>query len=373
MEQKLISEENEVQHEAIDSGLRWYQVAARNQTIQHLKAGKKRVCVVMPTGTGKTKTSVSIAGHPDLHKFLGVSNRPIRVLFIAHRHRLLTQAEKAFSEDLNVELICQSMASDIPQSVIDKGFDIVFQDEGHHEACMSFQLLLDKMDCPIVYFSATPDRADGLLIKVDAFVEPISREQAVEEGFISPTSVFSFVDAPSKEKVEVLKDIFDNFAHIMEGTMVFVKTKKEVLELEKHLRGLGYTAVGLITQSKKETEKVLNSFSSGETQFLINCAKIGEGVDVKGCVSVVIGRQLGSYALLNQLIGRSVRKDSKSQVFELINPLSASNLDSTRVVGEPEKHLLYAKLGNEWKEYEFDYSYAMTNKQMGLVSSVGNR
>ena len=70
--------------------LRWYQIAARNQTIQALEDGVKRVLIVQPTGSGKTLTIVSSLSHPDFRKALGVKGeRPIRVLFIAHKHRLL--------------------------------------------------------------------------------------------------------------------------------------------------------------------------------------------------------------------------------------------------------------------------------------------
>ena len=74
-----------------------------------------------------------------------------------------------------------------------------------------------------------------------------------------------------------------------------------------------------------------------------------------GCTDVILGRQFGSYPQLNQVIGRAARPDSECRVWELINPLSANNLDTTVVVGTPVRHRLVSKLRGEWNEREFNY------------------
>lgn len=351
--------------------LRWYQVAARNATIQALAEGQKRILIVLPTGAGKTITVACTMGVPEILHALKITGRRLRVLFVAHKHRLLTQAEQTFATENNVELIIQSMFSDIPQEVIERGWDLCVLDEAHHEACSSFQYQLEKLgDFPIVGLTATPDRADGCLIKFDIIINPISRDQAVEEGFLARTKIHSFVDAPTREKVEVLGDIFNSYAHQMGQTMVFVKTKKEVTAITTMLQSLGYEAVGVLTQSEKELDRLLNDFSAGRVQFIVNCNKINEGVDVVGCTDVVLGRQYGSYSQLNQVIGRAARPDSECNVWELINPLSGRNMDTTVIVGTPEYHRLVSKEQGEWVEREFNYISHRTNKQLGIASGI---
>lgn len=348
--------------------LRWYQIAARNQCYAAMAKGKYRILVVLPTGTGKTNTCVAIASGSQLRQMLKVpDDRKIRVLFVAHRHRLLSQAEIAFSQEMDVELIVQTSASAIPEEVLQRGFDLVVIDEAHHEACTQVQMKLEYIHTPIILLTATDERHDGLMIKYDVRIEPLTREQAVREGWLSPTSIYSFVDSPTKNKVEIVKDILNEFASMMDGTMIFMRTKKEVLEIQTHLIGMGYKAIGLLSQSDTKVNEILNAFSRGEVDFVINCQKIGEGVDVKGCSTVVIGRTLDSYSLLNQLIGRASRPDSKCQVFEIINPLSPSNLDSTRVVGEPEAHYLYERLGDKWIEHVFNCQSGLSNSQLGIA------
>ena len=356
-----------------DKEVRWYQVAARNGVEDALeKSAIARVLVVLPTGAGKTITSGMIFASHRVRKALNVpADRNLRLLFIAHKHRLLTQAEAAYAAAEGVDFISQSAFADIPADVLAQGWDITCIDEAHHEAMSTIQYHLDKLgNHPIIGLTATPDRADGCLIKFDTVVAPISREQAVEEGYLAPTKIHSFMDVPSKEKVDVLNDIFDNFAHQMGQSMVFVKTKKEVQAITDSLVGRGYAAIGILNQSEKELDTILNRFSNGEVQFIVNCNKINEGVDVKGCTDVVLGRQFGSYSQLNQVIGRAARPDSDCNVWELVNPLSGRNLDTTVIVGTPESHRLVSKEGGNWVERQFDYITHRTNKQLGVSSGV---
>jgi len=351
--------------------IRWYQIAARNATINALARGERRILIVLPTGAGKTITIACTMSSPEIMKALNVTGRKIRVLFVAHKHRLLSQAEQTFAEESNVELILQSMFTDIPKDVLDKGWDICVLDEAHHEGCSTFQYHLEKLgNFPIIGLTATPDRADGCLIKFDTIVNPISREQAVAEGYLAPTHIHSFIDVPSKEKVTVLTDIFTEYAWQMGQTMVFVKTKKEVNAIATVLENLGYDAVGITDQNERELNNLLEAFSRGEVKFLINCNKINEGVDVKGCTDVVLGRQFGSYPQLNQVIGRAARPDSDCNVWELVNPLSGRNLDTTVVVGTPESHRLVNKEGGRWVERQFNYITHRTNKQLGISSGI---
>lgn len=353
---------------------RWYQIAAKNQVEDILEHNPiARILVQLPTGAGKTTTSGMIFSSPRIRQALGVKEgEKLRLLFCAHKHRLLSQAELEFAHESNIEFIPQSIFSDIPTDVLQKGWHITCIDEAHHESCATIQYHLDNMgNHPILGLSATPERADGFVIKFDEIINPISREQAVAEGWLAETNIHSFVDVTSKDKVGILSDIFDNFAHEMGQSLVFVKTKKEVGALTLKLRSLGYKAVGLLNQKGIEVDAILNQFSAGEVQFVVNCNIISEGVDTKGCNTIVIGRQVGSYPMLNQIIGRAARPDSACNVWELVNPLSGTNLDTTAVVGIPESHRLVWKQGKQWLQQEFDYVTHRTNKQLGITQVIG--
>jgi superfamily II DNA or RNA helicase len=347
---------------------RWYQVATLHRVEECLEEGVMRILVHQPTGCGKTLTSGLIFSSDRVRRALGIkTDRPLNLLFIAHKHRLLTQAEETYASASNVNFMAQSAFQDIPD---DLEWDIACIDEAHHEAMTSIQYQLEKLgDKPIIGLTATPDRADGLLIKFEEIVCPISREKAVEEGWLAPTFLNSVIDTPQTNKVPALIRLFDHYGHEMGQTMIFVRTKREVRELTAYLNERFAApstnmftklrsrapAQAILDQSEREVNDILNAFSDGHIQFIVNCNKINEGVDVKGCTTVVLGRQFGSYPQLNQVIGRAARPDSDCNVWELINPLSGRNLDTTVVVGTPERHRLISTSRGEYVEQEFEY------------------
>ena len=105
-----------------NKAVRWYQLAARNGVEAALEQNPNaRVLVHLPTGAGKTITSGLIFSSSRVRKALNIDpNRKLRLLFIAHKHRLLTQAELAYAEAENIEFIPQSVFSDIPDDVLKK-------------------------------------------------------------------------------------------------------------------------------------------------------------------------------------------------------------------------------------------------------------
>lgn len=353
-----------------DKPVRWYQIAARNQVEEAMLRRVKRILVVLPTGAGKTITSGLIFTSEKIRKFLKIkAGRKLRLLFIAHKHRLLTQAERAYADAANVEFIPHSAFQDLPE---DTKWDIACIDEAHHEAMMSIQLQLERIGKkPIIGLTATPDRADGCVIKFEVIVNPISREQAVAEGYLAPTWLNSIVDSANPDKTEVTKMLIDQFGDEFGQTMMFFRTKKEVRNVTEYLNEKGYKAVAIEDQSEHELDSLLDQFSKGDFQFVVNCNKINEGVDVKGCTDVYLGRAYGSYPQLNQVIGRAARPDSKCVVWELINPLSGRNLDTTVVVGTPEQHRLIYKRRGVWIEADFDYTSTMVGgQQLAAAPSV---
>lgn len=365
---------------------RWYQVAQRNQVedafIHH---NAQRVCLVSPTGTGKTVSAGIIFNSEKIRSFVGVSNEldshghykeKLRVLFVAHRDRLLQQAVVTYAMANGVELIVQSCFSDIPVSVLEKGWHLTVLDESHHEAMSKLQYQLENYTqntkhklgfIPLLGLTATPDRADGCIIKFDILINVMSREQAVVEGWLAETYIYSFVDANARDnKVDLLTDIFEQYHDEMGRGIVFVATKAEARELSDNIGLLtGKLVFNAVDVSSGTLNQALDDFSKGKWDFIVNCGKLGEGIDVKGCESVIIGENVNSYPKLSQIVGRASRPDSVCRVWELVNPLKI-NLDTTVVVGIPKQHKLIYKKRGLWTEKEFDYSSDDMDDSFGL-------
>ena len=340
-----------------DKKLRWYQRSLINQTIQALQNDSKRVLNVLPTGGGKTLSIAASLSVPEIRKICGIPNhntRPLRVMFASHKHRLLTQAENTFIKESNVEVITQSIFSDIPEDI---EWDITVLDEAHHESCSSFQYQLEKLGEKIIIgLTATPDRADGCLIKFDTIIEPITREQAVEEGFLAETDLISVIDYTDKNKVEITTSLIDAYPDKFNEMLMFFSTKKEASDIASLLNDRGIVTACITNQTDNQIDEILAKFSNGDIQVITNCSKINEGVDVKNCSSVFLGRTFGSYPQLNQVIGRAARPDSDCVVWELVNPLNKNALDTTNVVGIPRSHVLMEKSSdNKWGGRQFIY------------------
>lgn len=338
--------------------IRWYQIAARNMLTASLKRGIKRNLIVMPTGSGKTLTiACTLDQNPELLEVLGVKGRKLRVLYMAHLDRLLVQAARTFQSEHNVELKICTPFTNIPTEDLEWA-DVVVIDEAQHEAMHSVQLQLDKMaEKPIIGLTATPDRADGMVLKFENIIQPMSREQAVQEGWLAETSVWSIVDLSGKDKVPLICQTINVYHEIMRKTIIFTRTRKEGASVARYIESLGLSVVLLDQQTKSQVSTILDDFSKGKYQFVVNCSKIGEGVDCAGVVSIIIGKNLGSYMQLNQYIGRTARPDDDSQVFEFINPLSGTNLDTTVVIGTPKRHVLCEPMqSGEFIEREFNYT-----------------
>lgn len=331
-----------------DKEARDLQIIVRNQTYAALLEGHKRILVIMPTGSGKTITSGLILIDEGIREICKVKpTEQIIVWFLCHRHRLLSQAEAAYAAEESIKIVPISTAGEIPTDHVPH---IIIYDEAHHEATLSVQQRLEKITvAPMIGFTANDvdARGDKRLCKFSKIIQPMTRAEAVKAGYLAESHVFSFVDS-SRSLIELGLDMVKECQSIMGQTMPFVKTKKEAFEFHEGLKKLGYKSELLIDISEGELNRQLSRFEQGEYQYGVSCMKLGEGVDVRGCQSIMNLRKLRSRGLLNQFIGRSARPDCPSFIFEGIDPLT-SNLDATSIVGVPKEHRMFYKVRGEWR------------------------
>src|SRR6058998_1631695 len=160
--------------------LRPYQSEALVRVRQAYQAGKRRVIVSLPTGTGKT---VVFAHFP------GVLKMKKRLLVLAHREELLHQAQDKFRSidpDLKVDIEqagarasegAKVVVASVPTLARANGarlselrpddFSIIVVDEAHHAVAPSYRRIFDHFGLftpgisrYLVGFTATPRRGD---------------------------------------------------------------------------------------------------------------------------------------------------------------------------------------------------------------------
>jgi type I restriction enzyme, R subunit len=153
---------------------RSYQTEAIRRIGDNFTQKSRKALLVMATGTGKTRTAIALA---DL---LINANWIKRVLFLADRNNLVTQAKRAFTRHLpNVTTVNLSKEQDIDganivfstyptiMNAIDKidgqsrkfgsgYFDLIIIDEAHRSVYKKYRYLFDHFDALLLGLTATP-------------------------------------------------------------------------------------------------------------------------------------------------------------------------------------------------------------------------
>lgn len=189
---------------------RYYQRVAINRTIQAAAEGKKRMLLVMATGTGKTYTAFQI-----IHRFRE-SNLAKKILFLADRNILIDQTMsqdfKPFKKVMTkIEHRKMNSAYEVYLSLYqqlitneDKEifrefskdfFDLIIVDECHRGSAKDDSLwrrILEYFSNAIqIGMTATPKESKDVS-NINYFGEPIytySLKQGIDDGFLAPFKV----------------------------------------------------------------------------------------------------------------------------------------------------------------------------------------
>ena len=188
---------------------RYYQRIAINKTIEAIAKGKKRLLLVMATGTGKTFTAFQIIHR--LHK----SGKMKRVLYLADRNVLIDQTmqndfkpfQKVMTKvehrnmDSSYEIYMslyhqlRSNESEIYKQFKPNFFDLIIVDECHRSSAKDdsnwHEILTYFSEATQIGMTATPKETVDVS-NITYFGEPIytySLKQGIEDGFLAPYKV----------------------------------------------------------------------------------------------------------------------------------------------------------------------------------------
>ncbi len=181
--------------------------------------GHTRNLLVAPTGTGKTL--VAAFDYRDLRRTLPRA----RLLFVAHRDRILTQSQAAFAAVLqdpdfgelltgerkvvsgeHVFATIQSLSRmDLEVDLPPDHFDVVIVDEFHHAEAPTYERLLEHVRPRVLLgLTATPERHDGKDVRrwFDGRTAYEMRLwEALERGLLAPFQYFGVKDSVDLDDV----------------------------------------------------------------------------------------------------------------------------------------------------------------------------
>lgn len=185
-----------------------YQSEAIRRLTEAIDAARRSFLLVMATGTGKTRTAIS------LMDVLFRARRVQRVLFLADRRELVRQAMTAIREHLPHESLGRVEGGDIPAgarihvatypgmmrsfgSLSPGYYDLVVADESHRSIYNRYKSLFDHFDALQLGLTATPtDFIDHNTFDLFGCEDGVptfnySYEQAVAEGYLVPYRVLN--------------------------------------------------------------------------------------------------------------------------------------------------------------------------------------
>lgn len=319
--------------------LRPYQHEAKTAVFREWDAGRCRTLLVHPTGTGKTIVFCAISEE--------VVRRGGRVLILAHRGELLSQAaskmsqatglacvtEKAKStclgkwERITVGSIQTMMRPRRLEKFPPDYFHTIIVDEAHHALADMYQRVLTHFSgANVLGVTATPDRGDkrNLGQFFDSLAHEYTLPQAVHDGYLSKIVAATIpleIDIAGVKQQNgdyqlsgvataldpYLGQIADELTKYQSRkTVIFLPLIATAKKFTHMLRAKGLDAVEVNGEST-DRDKVLQQFERKERGLLCNAMLLTEGWDCPPVDCIVVLRPTKIRSLYCQMIGRGTR------------------------------------------------------------------
>lgn len=310
--------------------------------LERIAAAVLRLLLVLPTGTGKTVVFAALVRY--------FVSRGKRALVVAHRTELLEQAQKKLADvgvtaslekaELRagnapvVVASVQSLQKRRLEALDPTEFGIVVVDEGHHGMAPSYRKITDHFaGVPILYVTATPDRADGKALAeiCDEVAFTYELRDAIRDGWLVPLVVRRVeLVGVSLAKVRTVAGELDQkqLAEVMAADEAILGVVKPLLEQIGDRPGLlfavtvahayqlaealcdirvGVARVAHGEMDADERAEVLEAFRRGDCQILVNVALYTEGFDEPRVRFVASAAPTKSRIVYCQRIGRGTR------------------------------------------------------------------
>jgi len=320
--------------------LRPYQREAVAAVHKEWEEGHLRTLLGQATGTGKT-VEFSIITNDQVGK-------GERVLQLAHREELLTQAADKLKATTGLDSVIEkagssALGSPLPVTVASiqslsqpkrlERFDpdyyqTIICDEAHHALSDSYQrVLLHFPKAKVLGVTATPDRGDkrnlGEYFDSMAYEYPMSK--AIKDGWLVPITAQLIPLELDISKVKVSNGDFSvndigyalepYLEQIADEMVTYCKDRKTVVFLPlittsrrfcEMLKRRGLKAAEVNGQSD-DRHQVLDDFANGGYDILCNSMLLTEGWDAPFVDCVVILRPTKLRGLYQQMVGRGTR------------------------------------------------------------------
>ncbi len=325
-----VPEPHEVQREALE---------ALELTRQE---GNGAGLVVLATGLGKTWLSAFDTARPEFE----------RVLFVAHREEILSQAMRTYrkirpaarlglykggSRDRDADVLFASIQTLGRQEHLDSfqpdAFDYIVVDEFHHACAATYRGLIDHFQPKFLLgLTATPERTDGgnlLALCQENLVYRCDLADGIRRGLLSPFHYYGVPDDVDYSNIPWRSTRFDEEALTNavaterraqnaldqwrerggERTMVFCVSQRHADFMTEFFTRNGLRSVAVHSGEGSAPRTLsLQQLEAGELDLVCAVDMFNEGVDVPDLDTVMMLRPTESRILWLQQLGRGLRK-----------------------------------------------------------------
>lgn len=335
--------------------LRPYQENGRLWVNRQLNASRNPL-LIMPTGTGKSKTIAMIAS--DRIKLKQ------KVLIIVPQDIIQEQLlldfnfldpgyindEGVIGKNKNVYIamaksLC-NMLSVLPENFI-KSFDIIITDETQFSSAGTWRnIYLTFRHCLLFGTTATPYRMDNqpLTEFYDCFFEAIKMSEAIKAGYLCkpviivpdeyknniPENINSIDKEKQKEflnKNKIIGDMIKVYNTVFNGLPVIIPatTSEHAEEICRMYNNAGWRAVYVSGKTvKSERKKIIRQTKEGKINQLVVVGVGIYGMDIPSLAGIIWMRYTESLTIYMQLNGRPMRPNKSKKHFIFIDPVGNS-------------------------------------------------
>ena len=302
--------------------------------------------VVMATGLGKTW----------LAAFDAVRFR--RILFIAHREEILSQAVATFrrirpaariglytgnEKSTDVDILFASVQTLSRRAHLDRfardAFDYVVVDEFHHAAATTYRRLIDHFEPPFLLgLTATPERTDGgnlLALCGENLVYRCGVPRGIELGLLCPFDYFGVPDDVDYRNIPWRSSRFDEevltaavatrerAANILDQwrkrggqrTLGFCVSQRHADFMRDWFRDHGVACAAVHAGPSSDQRALsLERLAGGDLAVVFAVDMFNEGVDVPAIDTVMMLRPTESPIVWLQQFGRGLRRHGEKRL-----------------------------------------------------------
>ncbi|MFA9421956.1 MAG: DEAD/DEAH box helicase [Sedimentibacter sp.] len=312
-------------------------------------------------GTGKTYLAAF-----DVRNYICSSNKPIKLLFLVHRKRILQQAEESFKDVMGEGISTGDSSCDIydvdflfsTTSLMSKEhiyqqfeknyFDYIIVDEAHRAGADGYLRFLNYFNPKFLLgMIATPERPDGFDV-YQLFDHNIAYEvrlnKAMEEKLLCPFHYFGITELEidgnviddsdfddifpflvSEERVKhIISEInFYGFSGERVKGLMFCRNIKEADELSRLFNQRGYRTVSINSKNDVNIEESINRLEQDEwnngLEYIFTVDMFNEGIDIPEINQIIMLRPTQSNIVFVQQLGRGLRKSKDKEYVVVID------------------------------------------------------